>query len=147
MTLSDKCDKTVGMKLTEQEYEKIAVHFPRQRGNVKHENLKTLNAILYVTENGCKWRSLAKEFGNWNSIYKKVNRWAKSGVLERVFIALQKDQTIRIKIEHVSLDSTGIKTHPDAHGALKKAGSNLLEKAAADGTQSFMWLPQLIKSR
>jgi len=135
------------MKLTEQEYEKIAVHFPRQRGNVKHENLKTLNAILYVTENGCKWRSLAKEFGNWNSIYKKVNRWAKSGVLERVFIALQKDQTIRIKIEHVSLDSTGIKTHPDAHGALKKAGSNLLEKAAADGTQSFMWLPQLIKSR
>jgi transposase len=76
-----------------------------------------------MAENGCKWRSLPKEFGNWNSIYMKANRWAKQGVLERVFAALQREQVIKIKIVHVSLDSTSIKLHPDAHGALKKTES------------------------
>jgi len=134
------------MKIDEQEYAKISGILPVQRGNVKHANLKFLNAVLYVAENGCKWRSLPKEFGNWNSIYKKANRWAKSGVLERVFVALQKEQIIQIKIEHVSLDSTSIKVHPDAHGALKKLGNKQLGKVEAVGTQSFMWLPRMIKS-
>jgi transposase len=134
------------MILREIEYAKISELLPVQRGNVKQVNLLFLNAVLYVAENGCKWRGLPKEYGNWNSIYKKANRWAKSGVLERVFIALQKEQIIQIKIEHVSLDSTSIKVHPDAHGALKKAENNLSEKPAAAGTQSFMWLPRMIKS-
>jgi len=134
------------MKLLEADFAKISDLLPVQRGNVKHGNLLFLNAVLYVAENGCKWRSLPKEFGNWNSIYKKANRWAKSGVLERVFVALQKEQIIQIKIEHVSLDSTSIKVHPDAHGALKKPESNQSEKLAEAGTQSFMWLPRMIKS-
>jgi transposase len=134
------------MKLTETNFAKISGLLPIQRGNVKHKNLLFLNAVLYVIENGCKWRSLPKEYGNWNSIYKKANRWAKQGVLERIFIALQKEQIIHIKIEHVSLDSTSIKVHPDAHGALKKTGNNLSENPAAGGTQSFMWLPRMIRS-
>ena len=134
------------MRLTAKELEAISDLLPIQRGNVKNENLKFLNAVLYVAENGCKWRSLPQEYGKWNSIYKKANRWAKSGVLERVFIALQKEQIIQIKIEHVSLDSTSIKVHPDAHGALKKQESNPSVKPVEVGTQSFMWLPRMIKS-
>jgi len=134
------------MRLTEKEFGKISGLLPVQRGNVKHENLHFLNAVLYIAENGCKWRSLPKEYGNWNSIYKRANRWAKNGVLERVFVALQKEQIIQIKIEHVSLDSTSIKVHPDAHGALKKLENNLSARHEADGTQSFMWLPRMIKS-
>jgi hypothetical protein len=42
----------------------------------------------------------------------KGEQMGKSGVLERVFIALQKEQIIQIKIKHVSLDSTSIKVHP-----------------------------------
>ena len=135
------------MRLTEVELAKISDLLPIQRGNVKNENLLFLNAVLYVAENGCKWRSLPQEYGKWNSIYKKANRWAKNGVLERVFIALQKEQIIQIKIEHVSLDSTSIKVHPDAHGALKKLENNQSEKPGEVGTQSFMWLPRMIKSQ
>jgi len=65
---------------------KIESLLPVQRINVKHDNLEFLNAVLYVAENGCKWGGLPKEYGNWNSIYKKANRWSKQGVLERVFI-------------------------------------------------------------
>ena len=44
------------MQITQEQYEKIAKYLPRQRGNVSMSNLQLLNAILYVTENGCKWR-------------------------------------------------------------------------------------------
>ncbi len=92
----------------------------RASGNVNHSNLQILNAILYVTEHGCKWRGLPKRFGNWHAIYTRLNRWAKSGVLQKVFEQLQQQQIICIKIEAVSMDSTSIKVHPDGTGALKK---------------------------
>ena len=95
------------MKITESQYRRIEACFPHQRGNVSISNLEVLNAILYVAEHGCKWRGLPLRFGNWHTIYTRMNRWAKAGVLDRVFAALQDEQIIRIKIEAVSsLDST-----------------------------------------
>ena len=135
----------VAMKITMGEYLKIKDSLPVQRGNVVYENLDFLNALLYVIENGCKWRSLPEQYGNWNSIYQRARRWANNGVMERVFLALQREQIICIKIEHASLDSTSIKAHPDAHGALKKEESSASESRAEDGTQKFMWLPQMTK--
>jgi transposase len=32
--------------------------------NVTLDNLQVLNAILYVTEHGCKWLGLSQQFGN-----------------------------------------------------------------------------------
>ena len=60
-----------------------------------------------------------KQFGNWHTIYTPMNRWAKSGVLDRVFTQLQQAQIIRVKIEAVALDSTIVKVHPHVTGALK----------------------------
>ena len=77
------------MELTRQQYEKIKDSLPIQRGNVRLSNLEVLNAILYVAEQGCKWRGLPTRFGNWHSIYVRMNRWAKNGVLDRVFEKLQ----------------------------------------------------------
>jgi transposase len=47
------------------------------------ESIQFINAIMYVAENGCKWRSLPKEYGNWHSVYVRMNRWSKRGVLAR----------------------------------------------------------------
>src|SRR5271170_4647383 len=85
------------MELTQQQYEKIEDSLPLQRGNVRLSNLEVLNAILYVAEQGCKWRGLPGRFGNWHTIYVRMNRWAKSGVLDRVFEKLQLEQIVRIK--------------------------------------------------
>ena len=74
-----------GMEITDEQYDRIKDCLPVQRGNVRHENLVLLNAILYVAEHGCKWRGLPKRFGNWHTIYMRMNRWAKNGVLDRVF--------------------------------------------------------------
>ncbi|MDR1190840.1 MAG: transposase [Verrucomicrobiales bacterium] len=44
--------------------------------------------MLYVLENGCKWRQLLREYGNWHTLYTRMNRWSKKGVLARVFARL-----------------------------------------------------------
>jgi transposase len=44
------------------QYERIKDALPVQRGNVRLSNLQVLNAVLYVAEQGCKWRGLPKRF-------------------------------------------------------------------------------------
>ena len=112
------------MHITQSQYEQIADCLPTQRGNVRLGNLEVLNAILYVAEQGCKWRGLPARFGNWHTIYTRVNRWSKNGVPDRICEQLQHAQIVRIKIEAVSLDSTVIKVHPDGTGALRKRPSS-----------------------
>ena len=133
------------MEITEAQYRLIEAHLPRQRGNVSISNLNVLNAILYVAENGCKWRGLPKRFGNWHTIYTRMNRWAKAGVLDRVFSALQEQQIIQIKIEAMSLDSTIVKVHPDGTGALKKTAHSPSANRGEDGQPRFIWLPQMLE--
>jgi transposase len=90
------------MEITPEQYEKIKESLPVQRGNVRLPNLNVLNALLYVAEHGYKWRGLPKHFGNWHSIHVRMNRWAKNGVLDRVFEKLQLEQIVSIKIEAFS---------------------------------------------
>ena len=112
------------MEITAEQYSMIKGYFPTQRGNVKNGNLQVLNAILYVAEHGCKWRGLPKRFGRWHTIYTRMSRWAKNGVLDRIFEALQRENIIQIRVEAVSLDSTMVKVHPDGTGALKKRSAS-----------------------
>ena len=134
------------MQITREQYERIADCFPRQRGNVHFDNLQVLNAILYVAEHGCKWRGLPKNFGCWHSIYTRMNRWSKNGVLDRIFERLQQEQILRLKIEAVSLDSTIVKVHPDGTGALKKQVRSPSESPGAVGQPSFIWLPRMLNA-
>ena len=62
--------------LNEDQYNLIKPYLPKQRGNVKISNLDLINAVLYIAENGCKWRSLPEKFGNWHTIYMRLKRWA-----------------------------------------------------------------------
>ncbi len=132
------------MEITPEQFAKIEHCLPTQRGNVSLSNLQVVNAILYVAEHGCKWRGLPKRFGNWHTIYTRMNRWTKAGVLDRMFEELQKAQVVRIKIEAVSLDSTSIKVHPDGTGALKGTDRKPSASPAADGTPRFIWLPRML---
>ena len=132
------------MELTESQFQRIADCLPRQRGNVSMTNLRLLNALLYVAEHGCKWRGLPKHFGNWHTIYTRMNRWSKAGVLDRVFARLQEEQILAIRIQHVCLDSTTIKVHPDGTGALKKTVRKPSADPGADAPPRFIWLPRML---
>ena len=108
-------------------------------------NRQVLNAILYVAEQGCKWRGLPARFGNWHTIYTRMNRWSKNGVLDGVFEQLQREQIVRIRLEAVSMDSTSVKVHPDGTGALKKTVPNPSASLVAVGPPRFIWFPRMLE--
>jgi len=132
------------MEITQSQYQRIADCLPRQRGNVSMTNRQLLNALLYVAEHGCKWRGLPRQLGNWHTIYTRMNRWSKAGVLDRLFTRLQQEQIIAIRIEHVLLDSTTVKVHPDGTGALKKRPPSHRAFARRMQPPRFIWLPQML---
>lgn len=115
------------MEINKEQYDKIKHLLPVQRGNVSVENMLFINALLYICENGCKWRKLPKEYGNWHVIYKRYNRWVKAGIIERLFAELHVQNIIEQENSEEGeiirlIDSMSVPVHPDACGALKKTG-------------------------
>jgi transposase len=131
------------MQLTPEQFEHISPLLPRQRGNVRLDNLDVVNAILHVAANGCKWRALPGHYGPWHTIYTRMSRWAKAGVLDCLFEQLQRQRLMHVRIEAVSLDSTIVKVHPDGTGAPKKTVRRPSAAAGVAGVPSFIWLPRL----
>ena len=133
------------MHITPLQFERISRHFPVQRGNVRTDNLDFINALLYIAENGCKWRALPEKYGNWATVYKKFNRWAKNGVIQKIFSALQAEAILAVRVEVLAVDSASCKVHPHGHGALKKTGGRPSGNPGEGGTPSFMWYPQMTR--
>ena len=73
-----------------------------------------------MAEQGCTWRALPERFGPWHTVYMRLHRWAKAGVLERVFATLLAAQPTARDWDALSLDSTIIQLHPDASGARRR---------------------------
>jgi len=132
------------MTLTRKHLEIIKDVLPVQRKPEEVEMIDFLNAVLYVIENGCKWRALSKQYGDkWHTIYTRFNRWCKNGTFDEVFQALQERNIIDIRTEFVTLDSTYIKVHPDATGARKESGEQDIGRSKGGSPQKFIWLVRL----
>lgn len=117
------------MKISKKQFEKIKDMMPIERKPAKISHQQFLNGLLYIIENGCKWRALPKKFGNWHTIYMRFNRWAKNGTIQRIFRELQTQNVIDVQGEILCLDSTGIKVHPDASGARKTSGEQSIGRS------------------
>ena len=102
---------------------------PVQRGNVAIQNIDFLNAILYIAENGCKWRKIPEQLGAWFIIYRRMRRWADKGVWPRFLDALQTKLPISLDVTALSLDSISIKVHPDGTEALKNGTPSHRQKS------------------
>jgi len=83
-----------------------------QHGKVAKNNRLFLDAVLWIAKTGAPWRDLPEYFGNWNSVWRRFDRWAKKGVWRGAFGVLQDPD-----LEWVILDSTAIRAHPHAAGA------------------------------
>ena len=105
------------MKISKKEFNKIKYLMPIERKQPKIPNRQFLNGLLYIIQNGCKWRALPKKFGNWHTIYMRFSRWSKNGTIQRIFEELKKQNIINTPSNVLRIDSISIKVHPDATGA------------------------------
>lgn len=59
-----------------------------RRGGIGRDDRTFLEAMLHFAGHGVSWRALPKEFGNWNSIWKRYWRLSRAGVFEAFFDSL-----------------------------------------------------------
>jgi transposase len=77
-----------------------------------------IEAILWKHRTGAPWRDVPEEFGPWNSVFTRFNRWSKAGLWQTILEALR----IEADTEWLMIDATVIRAHQHAAGALKKKG-------------------------
>ena len=95
---------------------------PGQHGGVARDNRRFLNAVLWIARTGAPWRDLPERLGNWNSQWRRFDRWAAKGRLAQIADVLREPD-----LDVLILDSTVIRAHPCAAGS-KKTGMGLAAK-------------------
>ena len=123
-------------ELSDEQWQRVEGLLPGQPGSPGRSgdnNRLFLEAVLWVVRTGAPWRDLPERFGDWNSVFQRFNRWAKKGLWQQVFDALQDPD-----LEGMMLDATVIRAHMHAAGARKKAGISNSVVRGADLERRFM---------
>ena len=113
--------------LRDGQWERIALLVPGKAGDSGmrgKDNRLFVDAVLWMARTGAPWRDLPGEMGNWNSTWRRFDRWSRAGVWERLFEALADDPDF----EYVIIDATIVRAHQ--HAAGQKGGLKLKPSAA-----------------
>src|SRR5262249_21091377 len=118
--------------ISDQDFERIKNLLPGKAGDpgvTAHDNRLFIDAVLWLAKTGAAWRDLPERFGNSDSVWKRVSRWAQKGRWQRIFQLLQDPD-----LEWLILDSTVVRAHQHAAGAEKNyAGKPDWTLKAANG--------------
>ena len=107
--------------LTEEQVERIAPFFPKERGVERADDRKVLSGIIYVIKNGLQWVDAPADYGPHKTLYNRFKRWSVKGVFERIFEELAKPQGEARNV--LMIDATHLKAHRTA-SSLKKGATS-----------------------
>lgn len=112
----------MSVKLTDEQWQKI-LPFLRTCPNIyigeETDCRQFLEAVLWIARSGAQWRLLPKEYGNWNTIYKRFARWSENDVFQKLFEFCAADADL----QQLMIDSTIVRAHPSAAGAQKNTAT------------------------
>ncbi len=114
--------------LRDDQWDRIKDILPGREGHVggtAADNRLFVEAVLFRFRAGIPWRDLPERFGDWKIVYQRFNRWAKSGVFERVFRLLASDHDN----EYMMIDATIVRAHQHSAGAKKKDGAQAIGRS------------------
>ena len=111
--------------LSDKQWEKIAKFFEQKaskNGRPRLPNRPIVNGIFWILNTGASWRDLPERYGTWQTVYDRFNKWSKDGTITSVLECLQ------IELNELGLldwslfevDSTSVRAHKSASGAIKK---------------------------
>ena len=103
--------------LTDAQWQRIShwVPEPKHGGRpAKYERREIINAILYMTRNGCSWRSLPHDLPSYRIVFHYFRLWQKEGIWDLIHAKLRErvrsGEGRKPKPSAVVIDSQTIKT-------------------------------------
>ena len=93
-------------------------------------------AVLFVLRTEVSWRDLPSCFGNWHTVYTRFKHVRENGLFWSLLYRLQ--QTKKIKMDLVWIDSTTVNLHRHGSGVLKNKTLNWTGKKGLKHSRS-MW--------
>lgn len=106
--------KRYASDLTDSQWALIEPLFPPPGGKSKWEKRELVDAVLYLVENGCKWRNLPHDFPPYTTVSNFYHAAVKSGLWEKLLTALaaQTREQAGRKAEpsYAIIDSQSVKT-------------------------------------
>lgn len=105
-------------ELSEAQWNAVQSRLPGKDGDpgrTAEDNRLFVNAVLDVAKTGIPWRDLPGRFGNWNSVWRRFDRWCAQGVWTRLAEVLGEPD-----LEELHMDSTSVKAHQAASGSRRQ---------------------------
>lgn len=85
-------------------------------GRSAEDNRLFVDAVLFVAKTGIPWRDLPERFGNWNSVWRRFDRWCDRGVWQSIAKELGSPE-----LSELQLDSSSVKVHIAGVGGRRQA--------------------------
>src|SRR5215212_8759076 len=73
----------------------------------EHECHRFLSAVLWMARSGAQWRLLPREYGYWNTIYRRFARWSEQGIFHELHQALGRSRGGFSTKIHIAVDALG----------------------------------------
>jgi transposase len=97
-------------ELTDAQWEFIKPYLPPQPivGRKRADDRRTINGILYVLITGCRWQDMPRCYGSYQTVWRRLKRWSKSGVWLQILKAVQEHAYAmgKLSLETIAVDST-----------------------------------------
>lgn len=110
--------------LTDEQWVRLAPLMPggcKGKRGPRTDNRRFLDALLWMTRAGGRWRDLPERFGKAATVKRRYYDWMARGVLDSILAALAREADL----EWVCVDATSIRAHQQAAGARRKKGARM----------------------
>ena len=97
-----------------------------QRGRPFRDHRQVIEGIIYRFRTGIAWRDLPKQFGPWQTVWKRHHRFSSDGTWDRIHARLLAEADAAGEIDWtVSIDSTINRAHQHATTLPRTTGGTL----------------------
>jgi transposase len=111
-------------------------------GGIAVDNRLFINAVFWILRTGAPWRDLPPDYGDWKNTHRRFSRWRDKGAWEKLLELLIDD----VDYEWLMIDSTHVKVHQHAAGAIGGNQSMSVSKGGSTPRYIRPWMRMVCRS-